>query len=238
VIEQKPEAKASKGRILIVEDEPAFVEAIRFHLQREGYDVRVAGDGNTALSSARRIQPNLVLLDILLPGMDGLEVCRRLRQETNVPIIMLTAKTGTADKVVGLELGADDYITKPLQMRELTARIKAALRRAHMSPPEGQTSSLIVGDLRIDAGRHSVFIGKKEVALRAKEFDLLSFLAQHPGQVLSREQIMLHVWGIADPEDSRTVDVHVRWLREKIEENPSQPKYLLTVRNVGYRLGN
>lgn len=236
MIDQRASAKEPKARILVVEDESAFVEAVRFHLQREGYDVRVAPDGQTALAAVRRSQPNLILLDLMLPGIDGLEVCRRVRQETTVPIIMLTAKTSTTDKVVGLELGADDYITKPIQLRELTARIKAALRRAHMPPPSEAPALINLGDLRIDAARHSVFVGEKEAPLRAKEFDLLTFLAQHAGQVLSRDQIMRRVWGVQDPDDSRTVDVHIRWLREKIEEDPGRPKYLQTVRNVGYRL--
>ncbi len=227
---------SARARVLLVEDEPAFVDALRFQLQREGYEVRVASDGATAIAAARRTKPDLVLLDLMLPGIDGLEVCRRVRQESSVPIIMLTAKTSTTDKVVGLELGADDYVTKPVQLRELMARVKAALRRAQLPPSTESPTVLTVGELRIDLGRHSVFIGEREIPLRAKEFDLLTFLARHAGQVLSREQIMRRVWGVDNPEDSRTVDVHMRWLREKIEAEPSRPRLLQTVRNVGYRL--
>jgi DNA-binding response OmpR family regulator len=224
------------ARILLVEDEPAFVDTLRFQLQREGYEVRVAPDGNTALAAVQRAKPDLILLDLILPGLDGIEVCRRIRAETSTPIIMLTARTGLGDKVTGLEAGADDYVTKPIQMRELVARIKAALRRAQL-PPAGETTMIMtIGDLRIDLGRHSVFVGEKEVPLRAKEFDLLTFLARNAGQVTTREQIMRRVWGVDDVEDSRTVDVHIRWLREKIEQDPSRPVLLQTVRNVGYRL--
>ncbi|MGI8913297.1 MAG: response regulator [Chloroflexota bacterium] len=224
------------SRILLVEDEPAFVESLRFQLQREGYDVRVAADGNTALAAVQRAKPDLVLLDLILPGMDGMELCRTIRTETSIPIIMLTARTGLGDKVTGLEAGADDYVTKPIQMRELLARIKAALRRAQL-PPATETAMIItIGDLQIDLGRHSVFVGEREVPLRAKEFEFLTFLARNAGQVVTREQIMRRVWGVTDAEDSRTVDVHMRWLREKLEQDPSRPKLLQTVRNVGYRL--
>ncbi len=224
------------SRILLVEDEPAFVESLRFQLQREGYDVRVAADGNTALAAVQRAKPDLVLLDLILPGMDGMELCRTIRTETSIPIIMLTARTGLGDKVTGLEAGADDYVTKPIQMRELLARIKAALRRAQL-PPATETAMIItIGDLQIDLGRHSVFVGEREVPLRAKEFEFLTFLARNAGQVVTREQIMRRVWGVTDAEDSRTVDVHMRWLREKLEQEPSRPKLLQTVRNVGYRL--
>ena len=224
------------ARILLVEDEPVFVDTLRFQLQREGYDVRVAPDGTTALAAVQRTKPDLVLLDLILPGLDGMEVCRRIRAETSTPIIMLTARTGLGDKVTGLEAGADDYVTKPIQMRELFARIKAALRRAQLPPAAETTMIMTIGDLRIDLGRHSVFVGEKEVPLRAKEFDLLTFLARNAGQVTTREQIMRRVWGVDDVDDSRTVDVHIRWLREKIEKNPSRPVLLQTVRNVGYRL--
>ena len=224
------------ARILLVEDEPVFVDTLRFQLQREGYEVRVAPDGNSAMAAVQRAKPDLILLDLILPGMDGMEVCRRIRAETSTPIIMLTARTGVGDKVTGLEAGADDYVTKPIQMRELLARIKAALRRAQLPPAAETTMIMTIGDLRIDLGRHSVFVGDREVPLRAKEFVLLTFLARNAGQVVTREQIMRRVWGIDDAEDSRTVDVHIRWLREKIEEDPSHPVRLQTVRNVGYRL--
>ncbi|HEV7215518.1 MAG TPA: response regulator transcription factor [Chloroflexota bacterium] len=225
-----------RPRIMLVEDEPAFVEALRFQLQREGYEVRVAPDGQTAIAAVQRTKPDLILLDLILPGMDGLEVCRRIRSEVATPIIMLTARTGLADKVTGLEAGADDYVTKPIQMRELLARIRAALRRSQLPPAAETTMIMTIGDLRVDIGRHSVFVNEREVSLRAKEFELLTFLARNAGQVVTREQIMRRVWNVDDVEDSRTVDVHIRWLREKIEQDPSHPLRLQTVRNVGYRL--
>jgi DNA-binding response OmpR family regulator len=224
------------ARILLVEDEPAFVETLRFQLQRAGYDVRVASDGDAALAAVRRAKPDLILLDLILPGLDGMEVCRRIRDTSTTPIIMLTARTGVGDKVTGLEAGADDYVTKPIQTRELLARIKAALRRAQLPPAPDTTMIMTIGDLKIDLGRHSVFVGDREVPLRAKEFEFLTYLARNAGQVVTREQIMRRVWGVDDAEDSRTVDVHVRWLREKLERDPSRPKLLQTVRNVGYRL--
>jgi two-component system response regulator RegX3 len=224
------------ARILLVEDEPAFVETLRFQLQREGYDVRVASDGTSALAAVERTKPDLILLDLILPGLDGMEVCRRIRSVSTTPIIMLTARTGLGDKVTGLEAGADDYVTKPIQMRELLARVKAALRRAQVPGAVETTMVMTIGDLRIDLGRHSVFVGEREAPLRAKEFELLTFLARNAGQVVTREQIMQRVWGVEDAEDSRTVDVHMRWLREKIEQDPGRPKLLQTVRNVGYRL--
>jgi DNA-binding response OmpR family regulator len=224
------------ARILLVEDEPAFVETLRFQLQRAGYDVRVASDGDAALAAVRRAKPDLILLDLILPGLDGMEVCRRIRDTSTTPIIMLTARTGVGDKVTGLEAGADDYVTKPIQTRELLARIKAALRRAQLPPASDTTMIMTIGDLKIDLGRHSVFVGDREVPLRAKEFEFLTYLARNAGQVVTREQIMRRVWGVDDAEDSRTVDVHMRWLREKIERDPSHPKLLQTVRNVGYRL--
>lgn len=224
------------ARILLVEDEPAFVETLRFQLQRAGYDVRVASDGDAALAAVQRAKPDLILLDLTLPGLDGMEVCRRIRDTSTTPIIMLTARTGVGDKVTGLEAGADDYVTKPIQTRELLARIKAALRRAQLPPASDTTMIMTIGDLKIDLGRHSVFVGDREVPLRAKEFEFLTYLARNAGQVVTREQIMRRVWGVDDAEDSRTVDVHVRWLREKLERDPSRPKLLQTVRNVGYRL--
>jgi DNA-binding response OmpR family regulator len=224
------------ARILLVEDEPAFVETLRFQLQRAGYDVRVASDGDAALAAVRRAKPDLILLDLILPGLDGMEVCRRIRDTSTTPIIMLTARTGVGDKVTGLEAGADDYVTKPIQTRELLARIKAALRRAQLPPASDTTMIMTIGDRKIDLGRHSVFVGDREVPLRAKEFEFLTYLARNAGQVVTREQIMRRVWGVDDAEDSRTVDVHVRWLREKLERDPSRPKLLQTVRNVGYRL--
>jgi DNA-binding response OmpR family regulator len=224
------------ARILLVEDEPAFVETLRFQLQRAGYDVRVASDGDAALAAVQRAKPDLILLDLILPGLDGMEVCRRIRDTSTTPIIMLTARTGVGDKVTGLEAGADDYVTKPIQTRELLARIKAALRRAQLPPASDTTMIMTIGDLKIDLGRHSVFVGDREVPLRAKEFEFLTYLARNAGQVVTREQIMRRVWGVDDAEDSRTVDVHVRWLREKFERFDRLPFRITTVFGVGYRL--
>jgi DNA-binding response OmpR family regulator len=226
----------AKGeRILLVEDEPAFMATLRYQLQREGYEVRVAPDGPSAVQAFQRVHPDLVLLDLILPGIDGMEVCRQIRQHSSVPIIMLTARTALGDKVTGLEAGADDYVTKPIQIPELLARIKAALRRAHFAANSIDTI-IQVGNLTIDTNKHVVQLGERKLQLRAKEFNLLAFLARNAGQVVTRQQIMRRVWGTDDIEDSRTVDVHIRWLREKIEEDPSKPRLLQTIRNVGYRL--
>ncbi|MCL5946995.1 MAG: response regulator transcription factor, partial [Chloroflexi bacterium] len=198
-------------------------------------EVRVAPDGPSALQSFQRVRPDIILLDLILPGLDGMEVCRQIRQHSSVPIIMLTARTALGDKVTGLEAGADDYVTKPIQIPELLARIKAALRRAHLTT-DSTITVIQVGDLIIDTNKHAVQLGERKLQLRAKEFNLLAFLARNAGQVVTREQIMRRVWGTDDIEDSRTVDVHIRWLREKIEEDPSKPRLLQTIRNVGYRL--
>jgi len=232
-------------KILIVEDEVTLQETLAYNLRRQGYEVEVAGDGQTALALARRSHPDLIILDIMLPGMDGFEVCRVLRSEMTTPVLMLTARDDEIDRVVGLEVGADDYLTKPFSMRELLARIKAMLRRVRMvreelsaqgvptspSPPQ----VLAFGNLRIDVGRREVLLNDRPIALKPKEYELLLFLAQHRGQVLSREHILERVWGWDYIGDSRTVDVHVRWLREKIEPEPAKPQRIVTVRGAGYR---
>ena len=230
------------AKVLVVDDEPSLVSTIGYNLRREGHAVVTATDGVRALEAARRERPDLVVLDLMLPGMDGLDVCREIRQSTSaqlraVPILMLTAKADEVDKVVGLEVGADDYVTKPFSMRELLARIKAMLRRTQLDSAEAEADrALAVGPIQVDPTQRRVTRKGKEIALKPKEFDLLSFLGRHPGQVFSREQLLDQVWGYGYVGDSRTVDVHVRWLREKIEKNPSKPKLLETVRGVGYRV--
>jgi DNA-binding response OmpR family regulator len=234
----------SNGKILLVEDEPTLVETLSYSLHRQGYEVSTATDGRKALELARQGLPDLIVLDVMLPGLDGFEVCRILRHEMNVPILMLTARTEEVDKVVGLEVGADDYLTKPFSMRELLARIKALLRRVRLDREEmASTSSAVVipqerlvfGELVIDLSRREVTSGGKVFHLKPKEFDLLVFLARNRGIVLSRDLILERVWGWEFDGGSRTVDVHVRWLREKIEVDPSDPQRLVTVRGIGYR---
>jgi len=227
----------STNTILIVEDDRTLVDVLRYNLVKEGYNVLIAGDGEGALKLTRTEEPDLVLLDIMLPGMSGLEVCRILRKETNVPILMLTARTDEIDKVVGLEVGADDYVTKPFSLRELMARVRAMLRRAEMTAPKPSgRQSVKVGDLQVDVARRKVTLGNSVLDLTQKEFDLLAFLAQNKGLVFSREQLLDKVWGYEFAGDTRTVDVHVRWLRQKIETDPAHPRHLITVRGVGYKL--
>ncbi len=230
--------------ILVVEDEVSLQETLAYNLKRQGYEVETAGDGSAALEIARRLKPDLILLDVMLPGMDGFELCHILRQEMNTPVLMLTARDEEIDRVVGLEVGADDYLTKPFSMRELMARVKAMLRRVRLLRDEFQTtpqpvpsaqSVLAFGNLELDLPRREVRLEGRPLPLKPKEFDLLLYLAQHPGQMLSREHILNRVWGWEYTGDSRTVDVHVRWLREKIEPDPAAPKRIVTVRGGGYR---
>jgi DNA-binding response OmpR family regulator len=220
--------------ILVVEDETPLREALQQNLVAEGFDVLTAADGVTGLQLARSSAPDLVLLDLLLPGMDGLSVCRVLRKESDVPIIILTARGTEMDKIVGLEMGADDYVVKPFSFGELLARIRAALRRVDRQSQTRRTT-LQSGDLRVDLISRRVHRGEVEVRLTLKEFDLLAELMRNKGAVLSRDLLLNQVWGYDYYGDSRTVDVHVRWLREKIEDDPSQPKRITTVRGVGYR---
>lgn len=230
------------AQILVVEDEPTLRETLAYNLSRQGYEVSTAADGPTALDVARKERPDVIILDIMLPGLDGFEVCRVLRQETNAPILMLTARDDEVDKIVGLEVGADDYMTKPFSMRELMARVKALLRRVRLLRQESEAAEekkeserLTFGDLTIDPLRREVLRSGEPLALKPKEYDLLYFLVRHRGAVLSREQILQDVWGWDYGGGSRTVDVHVRWLREKIEPDPAQPRRIVTVRGVGYR---
>jgi len=232
-------------KILVVDDEISLQETLAYNLRREGYLVDVAGDGPTALDLARQSKPDLIILDIMLPGLDGFEVCRILRKEMSTPVLMLTARDDEIDRVVGLEVGADDYLAKPFSMRELIARVKALLRRVRIIRQEvGITTTadgtplpkiLTFDNLVIDMTRREVKKDNKVVALKPKEYELLTFLAQHIGQMLTREFILERVWGWDFVGDSRTVDVHVRWLREKIEVDPSDPKRIVTVRGAGYR---
>lgn len=228
--------------ILVVEDDTPLRETLTYNLKREDYTVQAVGDGRLAVETARKHHPDLVLLDLMLPGLDGFEVCRILRQEMNVPILILTARDDEIDRVIGLEIGADDYITKPFSMRELMARVKAHLRRERLIRQEvsdGQASAsqgaLIFTNMTIDPARREVLLDGKPLALKPKEFDLLLFLAEHHRQALSRQFLLEHVWGWDFAGGTRTVDVHVHWLREKIESNPTNPSRIITIRGSGYR---
>lgn len=223
-------------RILVVEDEEPIAEILKFSLEREGYSVALAFDGIEAIQKTHTFQPDLILLDVMLPEKDGFEVCREVRSFSEVPIIMITARDSEIDKVLGLELGADDYVTKPFGTRELMARIKANLRRHSLESVSkiGSTSRIVLGDLVIDLDRYEVTKHSSVIPLTHREFELLSFLAARPGIVYSREQLLLDVWGADYEGDSRAVDVTIRRLREKIEDDPANPVYVLTKRGVGY----
>ena len=234
--------------VLVVEDEPALVETLQYSLSRQGYQVITGNDGQAALDLARKHKPDIIVLDVMLPKLDGFEVCRILRQEMNVPILMLTARTDEVDKIVGLEVGADDYLTKPFSMRELIARVKAQLRRvrlvreeishnqqANHSNGSSPNERMLFGNLLIDISRHEVLLENKVLHLKPKEYELLLFLARNRGIVLSRDLTLERVWGWEYDGGSRTVDVHVRWLREKIELDPANPTRIVTVRGAGYR---
>lgn len=224
--------------VLVVEDEENLLQALRYNLVREGYQVSTAQDGERGLEVARSANPDLVILDVMLPRLDGFEVCRILRKESTVPILMLTAKDEEIDRVVGLELGADDYVAKPFSMRELMARVKAMLRRSRMTPdPLGKEPFKVLksGDLEIDLTSHAAKLEDQALDLKPKEFDLLALLLSHPGRAFTREQILQQLWGYDYVGDTRTVDVHIRWLREKIEEDASHPQRIVTIRGVGYR---
>jgi DNA-binding response OmpR family regulator len=222
-------------KILIIDDEPMIVESVNYNLKQEGYETLAAKDGEAGLELALAEEPDLILLDLMLPGLNGMEVCRQIRKTSEVPIIMLTAKEDEIDRILGLELGADDYVVKPFSMRELLARVKTVLKRFSAGAKTVEASNVTSGDLAIDLLGHEVTVKGRNVDLSSKEFDLLRILANHPGQVLSREQLLNLVWGNDFYGDSRTVDVHIRWLREKIEEDPGDPKYILTIRGVGYK---
>lgn len=221
-------------RVLVVEDEESFSDALSFMLRREGYEVGVAADGASALDEFDRHGADLVLLDLMLPGISGTEVCRTLRQRSAVPIIMVTAKDGEVDKVVGLELGADDYVTKPFSSRELVARIRAVLRR-RAEPEDLMPGTLEAGPVRIDVDRHVVTVRGQAITLPLKEFDLLELLVRNAGRVLTRGQIIDRVWGSDYVGDTKTLDVHVKRLRAKVEVDPRNPLLILTVRGLGYK---
>jgi two-component system response regulator RegX3 len=221
-------------RILVVEDEDSFSDPLSYLLRREGYDVAVADDGSEALDEFDRNGADLVLLDLMLPGLPGTEVCRQLRARSNVPVIMLTAKDSEIDKLVGLELGADDYVTKPYSSRELVARVRAVLRRG--AEPEALVPSTVeAGPVRMDVERHVVTVNNQVVPMPLKEFELLEILLRNAGRVLTRMQLIDRVWGSDYVGDTKTLDVHVKRLRSKIEPDPAQPKHLVTVRGLGYK---
>ncbi|HSN76695.1 MAG TPA: response regulator transcription factor [Anaerolineae bacterium] len=229
-------------KVLVVEDEPVLLETLAYNLQKQGYEVLTAADGYQAIALARKERPALLVLDLMLPGVDGFEVCRILRQEMSVPILMLTARAEEVDKVVGLEVGADDYMTKPFSMRELMARVKALLRRERLIREEiaaqdviSAGKPLVFDNLVIDDSRRELRKDGQAVPLKPKEYELLAFLARQRGIVVSRDLILERVWGWDFDGGSRTVDVHVRWLREKIEEDPGNPTRIVTVRGIGYR---
>jgi two-component system response regulator RegX3 len=221
--------------ILVVEDEPTLRETLAEALESEGFRTIQAGDGRVALERFRADHPDLVLLDLMLPELSGLEVTRRVRAESAVPIVMLTARDAEVDKVVGLELGADDYVTKPFSLRELSARIRAVLRRGEVVVP-GLPPRVTLGPVEVDVAGHRVLRDGHEVPLKPKVFELLAFLLRHPGQVVSRDQLLERVWGYDYPGETRTVDVHVHWLRSAIEPQPATPTLVQTVRGVGYVL--
>ena len=221
-------------KILVVDDEKLIVDSLRYSLRKEGYDVVVAHDGLEAIALARQEQPDLLVLDLMLPGIDGLEVCRTIRQESMLPIIMLTARSEEMDRVIGLEIGADDYLVKPFSFRELVARIRAALRRASYVEPATE-ETLTIGALSLDQASHRVLRHGQEVELTRKEYDLLRLFMERAGRVIPRNEIIDAVWDTDWIGDTRTLDVHIRRLREKIEDTPSKPQYVQTVRGVGYR---
>ena len=222
-----------KSRILVVDDDPALAEMLTIVLRGEGFDTAVVGDGTRALPAVRELRPDVVLLDLMLPGMNGIDVCRAIRTESGVPIVMLTAKTDTVDIVLGLESGADDYVVKPFKPKELIARIRARVRRTETEPAE----QLAIGDVTIDVPAHQVARAGEPIALTPLEFDLLVALARKPRQVFTREVLLEQVWGYCHAADTRLVNVHVQRLRSKVERDPEHPEVVLTVRGVGYKAG-
>jgi DNA-binding response OmpR family regulator len=225
-------------RILIVEDEAPIAEGLAYNLKREGMDVLIASDGEKGLSLARTSSPDLIILDLMLPGLGGMEFCRIVRRDSDVPIIMLTARGSELDRVVGLTAGADDYVTKPFSLPELVARIRAVLRRTSEPARPKDVPNATIGRLMVDFEAHRVTVAGSPVDLSPREYDLLRAFLRNKGRVLTREALLEQVWGEDQYIDSRTVDVHVRWLRQKIEEDPSHPVLIQTVRGVGYRLGD
>jgi DNA-binding response OmpR family regulator len=222
--------------VLLIEDEESLVSSLTYYLRKSGFKVASAMTGPAGLAAVRTERPDIVILDLMLPGIDGLEVCRRLRSESDVPIIILTARAEEMDRVVGLEVGADDYVTKPFSVRELAARIRALLRRSARHEQVRSQPTIAIASIEVDPRGRTVRRRGQEIALKPKEFDLLWFLVQHPDQVFTRQQLLGRVWGYDFEGGSRTIDVHIRWLREKLEDDPAQPQHLLTARGVGYKL--
>lgn len=231
-----PDPPSSGGTILVVEDEEALVGAICYQLQREGFDAVSAADGLRGLDLFRERAPVLVILDLMLPRINGLDLCRIIRSESEVPIIILTAKDAEADKVAGLEIGADDYVTKPFSMRELVTRVRAHLRRAGMAVNKAETGMLAAGPIEMDTQRHEVRVRGRQVGLPPKEFALLEAFLLRPGKLVTRQILLSEVWGVEYFGDTRTLDVHIKRLRTKIEEDPRRPRYVQTVRGLGYKL--
>ena len=228
---------AKAGRVLVVEDDEGIRDMLRYNLASAGFSVQEASDGASGLRTARTSSPDLILLDLMLPGMSGLDFCRAVRKNSRVPIIMLTARDAEVDKIVGLELGADDYITKPFSVREVIARVNSVLRRAHPEPAEPRRTPELetIGNFTIDRAARRVVLAGHELKLAAREFDLLSHLVAHPNRVHTREALLENVWGFESAPTARTVDSHVVKLRQKLEPNPTEPRYFLTVHGVGYR---
>ncbi len=220
---------------MLVDDEPLITDSLTYSLRREGFDVKSVGDGSIALQEILDYAPDLVVLDVMLPGMNGLEICRRLRAQSTIPVIMLTARGEEIDRVLGLEVGADDYLAKPFSFRELLARVRSILRRVELDRQVSMMQSINLGNLTLDSTARRVFKSGQEVQLSAREFDLLSCLMKNAGRALSREDLLGEVWGSDWIGDQRTLDVHVRWLRLKVEDDPASPKYIQTVRGHGYR---
>lgn len=223
------------SKILIIEDEASFSDAIKFLLEKEGFEVAVANNGQVGITEFQKNGADLILLDLMLPGLPGTEVCRQIRSESKVPIIMLTARDTEIDKVVGLELGADDYVTKPYSSRELIARINAVLRRVGSAEPTGDVGVISVGPIRLDIDRHQLSVNNMQVSIPLKEFELLEFLMRNSGRVLTRNQLIDRVWGSDYFGDTKTLDVHIKRLRAKIEKDPANPDFIQTVRGLGYK---
>ena len=225
------------AKVLVVDDEAQIVRVLRGYLEKAGFSVLTGSDGPEALRLARQERPDLVILDLMLPGVDGLDVCRALRKESDVPIIMLTARVEEADRLIGLELGADDYISKPFSPREVVARVRAVLRRTHPPLKGPGDEALVVGALRLDVARRLLFIGERQVELTPSEFEILRLMMRSPGRVFSREQLLEATQGVAYEGYERTIDTHIKNLRQKIEKTPRRPEYILTVHGVGYKMG-
>lgn len=223
------------ARLLVIDDEANLRHTLSYALRQEGYEVLTAGDGDEGLALFRQAAPDLVILDVMLPGQDGFEVCRRLRRESDVPVVMLTARDTELDKIVGLEIGADDYLAKPFSMRELIARVRALLRRTTRRAEAPASGTLERAGIAVDTARRQIRAGTKEVDLKPKEFDLLVHLMSHAGEVFTREQLLTTVWGVDHAADSRTVDTHVKTLRERLGDDAARPRWIETVRGVGYR---